>query len=364
MLSCFDFYLDYKVVETNQTRINFKMSKRKANWTCSYCSKILQDPILLPCDDSICCVHLSEKAIVNANRIKCNKCNQEHQIKENQFRSINAFKKLITDQTYLSEEEISIKHELEKSIQKFFKIHDQFIQNETKLERVVFEHFEEMRSQIDQHRDKLKEKIDQIVLAMKDETKSFEKEYFNSFKENVSSFDHGKSLDTELSEIEETFRNPDLLISTIKEMQRKQEASLNEIQLKLNEMTIFREFMEETNEFQPNLTSLDHEDKFLFGSIKFSLYSDKNSLKSQILEGEQQCSELLSLCEFSPNDTWSLLYRGTRDGFGSDDFHSKCDGHSNTLTINVVPISLVGSQRSIGIVQVITNQIQMHSYLV
>ena len=24
---------------------------------------------------------------------------------------------------------------------------------------------------------------------------------------------------------------------------------------------------------------------------------------------------------------------GTRDGFGSDDFHSKCDGHWNTLTI-------------------------------
>jgi hypothetical protein len=39
------------------------------------------------------------------------------------------------------------------------------------------------------------------------------------------------------------------------------------------------------------------------------------------------------LCEFSPSDKWSLLYRTTRDGFGSHDFHSKCDGHSNTLTL-------------------------------
>ena len=39
------------------------------------------------------------------------------------------------------------------------------------------------------------------------------------------------------------------------------------------------------------------------------------------------------MCEFSPYDKWSLLYRGTRDGFGSDVFHSKCDGHANTLTI-------------------------------
>jgi hypothetical protein len=57
-------------------------------------------------------------------------------------------------------------------------------------------------------------------------------------------------------------------------------------------------------------------------------------LKSQILEGEQQSLELLKLCEFSPNDKWSLLYRGTRDGFGVVDFHSRCDGNSNTLTLS------------------------------
>ena len=43
--------------------------------------------------------------------------------------------------------------------------------------------------------------------------------------------------------------------------------------------------------------------------------------------------ELIKLCEFSPNDKWTLLYRGTRDGFGADVFHSKCDDHPNTLTL-------------------------------
>jgi hypothetical protein len=33
------------------------------------------------------------------------------------------------------------------------------------------------------------------------------------------------------------------------------------------------------------------------------------------------------------SEKWSLLYRGTRDGFGAKNFHSKCDGHSNSLTI-------------------------------
>ena len=39
------------------------------------------------------------------------------------------------------------------------------------------------------------------------------------------------------------------------------------------------------------------------------------------------------LGEFDPNQKWKLLYRGSRDGFDSNDFHSKCDGHANTLCI-------------------------------
>jgi hypothetical protein len=30
---------------------------------------------------------------------------------------------------------------------------------------------------------------------------------------------------------------------------------------------------------------------------------------------------------------FTLLWRGSRDGFGASDFHSRCDGHPNTLTV-------------------------------
>jgi hypothetical protein len=117
-------------------------------------------------------------------------------------------------------------------------------------------------------------------------------------------------------------------------MQQKQEESLNEIQLKLNETNQVKEFCEETNGFIPNLTLLNQEgNTSLFGSIRLYEFTNMNSFKSQLLKGEQQLSELIKLCEFSPNDKWSLLYRGTRDGFGSDDFHTKCNGRANTLTI-------------------------------
>jgi hypothetical protein len=66
--------------------------------------------------------------------------------------------------------------------------------------------------------------------------------------------------------------------------------------------------------------------------MKLNNCSSTDPFKSQILTGNQP-NELIRLCEFSPNDKWSLLYRGTRDGFDGRDFHSRCNGKSNTLTI-------------------------------
>jgi hypothetical protein len=137
-----------------------------------------------------------------------------------------------------------------------------------------------------------------------------------------------------LNQIEETFRHPNLLIQSIQAIQSRQEESLKDIQLKLNQMSKVKDDLKATNEFQSNLSSFNQEETSLFGLIKLNGYwMNVNLFKSQILTNERQITELLKLCEFSSNDKWSLLYRGTRDGFGAKDFHSKCDGHSNTLTI-------------------------------
>ena len=44
-------------------------------------------------------------------------------------------------------------------------------------------------------------------------------------------------------------------------------------------------------------------------------------------------SQLYKLCEFPQDQKWELKYRATRDGFKASDFHSHCDGISNTMTI-------------------------------
>ena len=245
------------------------LKSQKSQLTCSYCSKIYKDPILLPCGDSICRQHLSERDVVKANRIKCKKCNEEYQVKDNQFKSNNQLKNSIESHSYLSSEEINLKHELEQSIRTFFEFYDEFIQNRNKSESDVFDHFQELRFQIDEHRERLKEKIDDIALAMIDLIKKHEAVYLKELNENFSSFDDCKSLENELNQIEETFRRPNLLIQTIQEMQRKHEQSLNEIQMKLNATTLIKDHLEATNEFKPNSLFLRQvEDTSLFGSIR------------------------------------------------------------------------------------------------
>ncbi len=63
-----------------------------------------------------------------------------------------------------------------------------------------------------------------------------------------------------------------------------------------------------------------------FGYIKDNSYWLNNSL---ILNYE----ECLSLLEMTNSTKGNLLYRATRDGFEAQEFHSRCDGKSNTITI-------------------------------
>jgi DNA-directed RNA polymerase subunit M/transcription elongation factor TFIIS len=83
------------------------MLKLKSELTCWYCSKIFKDPFDLPCGDSMCREHLTDRDVVKVNKIKCKKCNQEFQVKNNDFKSNQTLKKLVEDQTHLSDEEIN-----------------------------------------------------------------------------------------------------------------------------------------------------------------------------------------------------------------------------------------------------------------
>jgi hypothetical protein len=44
-------------------------------------------------------------------------------------------------------------------------------------------------------------------------------------------------------------------------------------------------------------------------------------------------NKLYEVCEFPLEQELKLVYRATRDGFNSDEFHNRCDGIANTLSV-------------------------------
>ncbi len=251
----------------------------------------------MPCGDSICRYHLSERRVVKENRIECNKCKRDFEVKDNQFKSNKTFNMFV--EYHLSEKEKSLKRELEVSVRRFFEFYEEFIQNKSKLELDVFDYFREIRFQIDEHRERLKQQIDDISLEMISEAKKQEETYMKNLKEvfESSSFDDSKSLEDALTDIEETYRDPNLLIQTIQEMQQKQHESLKDIQLRLNQMNKIKDDLNASNQFKPNLIPFNPNKTSCFGHIKLNGYwLNTNSLKSEILKGEQQYLELIKLC--------------------------------------------------------------------
>jgi hypothetical protein len=307
------------------------MNRWKSTLTCSYCSKLFQDPIELPCYHNLCKGHLGEKEVVKQNRIQCVKCKQEFQIKDNGFRSNYFIKKQLDELLFLSDEEFSLKRQIEESIQTFFQMFEQFTLNKTKLDLDVHEHFQEIRFKLDEHREELKDKIDDIYMEMIEKTKKFEATYLKSLKDKLNASlksIESKSLEQSLKEIEEEFRDPNLSIISIRQMQIQQEESIAKLKLKLEEQSQVKDDLIRMNKFKPNLTFSPDS----FGQLSLSEYSRNDPFGCQILK-DKQLLDLIKVCEFSLKDKWTLLYRGTRDGFGAANFHSKCDDHNNTLTI-------------------------------
>ena len=231
----------------------------------------------------------------------------------------------------MNEAETTLKRKIEESIKTFHQLYEKFISSKNGLNLKCHNHIQEVRFQLDLHREKLKEKIDEICIEMIEKTKKIEASYLKRFlKESETSLEpfEIKNVDEKLNASEVKFRDPNLLIESIQEINLKQKESIDKIQSNLNEIRQINEHLKSNNEFKPSM----YFNQDLFGELSLNYYSSSDPFKSQILTGRQQ-SELIKLCEFNPQYGFKLLYRASEHGFGSKVFHSKCDGHANTLTI-------------------------------
>ena len=297
----------------------------KVDLSCSYCSKIYKSPISLPCGDTICEEHLKEANVRKTNSIKCSVCQETFEIKENEMiRSNTAMQKLINNERFLSDEEKTLENSLKESLQNFFNLNEQLQKTKNSFDLDTHNHFVEMRRKIDVHREELKNKIDTISLTMIDQVKAIEASYANSLNgfrvEEIN-------MDLERHNLSEIFRDVNLSIDSLKQLQVKRDESISEIQFMLNEIEQVKTLLLNSNDFKPNP---------FFDQNSFGLLDLKgfflNPFESKILD-KIQAENLVNLCEFSSNDKFSLLYRASNDGFNVEAFHTKCDDKYPTLTI-------------------------------
>ena len=301
------------------------MTSIKQDFACSFCSKIYNNPFILPCDDTLCQVHLNEANVRKNNSITCKTCQIEFEVKDNQLiRPSKAMQKLIENERYLSDEEKSIKRQFEQSLRDFLNLNEQLQDVKNSFDLDCHNHFQEIRRKIDVQREELKDKIDKIALAMIEQTNEMEQKHsanLNEFK--VEIFDFGK----EQKILNETFRDVNLSIESIKMLKSKQDETISSMKSKINEIDHLKKVVIKVNEFMADLSF----DRDLFGSLV--LNDSSISLLDGKIVRQDKITELIKLCEFNSSDKWTLIYRGSRDGFGAKDFHSKCDNKSPTLTI-------------------------------
>ena len=294
----------------------------KTNLTCPICSLIFNEPIVLPCGHSICKHHVEKE---NVTFISCG-----FELNFNKIKLVPNIlaSSLIKNELFLNKEEKNSKRRLEELLKTIEKLNNecQHVKNSFHLFHTEFcEHFKEIRRQIHSHCqqkqfDENRSKIDNTSMTMIKRTKEFETKYFKQLEEKIE-FDQIK-IDELKAKLEKIFRQPNTDLVFIQSMQNEYEQMIFDLETKLNKMLNIRNDLK-ANEF----VSL-FEDKETFGLLRLN----ENTLSQSQILTSQQLLVLESICN-NISTKWILLYRASRDGFSSKDFHMKCDGHGNTLTL-------------------------------
>jgi hypothetical protein len=174
---------------------------------------------------------------------------------------------------------------IEESIRNFHKMCDKLEMNKNIFDSDSHNHFQEIRRQIDLHRERLIEKIEKIYMEMINRTKECEASYMKSLNDLtfVKSFKQPQSVEDKLKELEDEFRSSNLLLKTLNEMLQKQETTLEDIKLKVNEVNQKKSNLNTSNVFFPNASFVEE---------SFGLLDLNDPFRSQILRSEQS-SELI-----------------------------------------------------------------------
>ena len=307
----------------------YELKKVNDELNCSKCNERLDEPRILPCGDTVCsqCVTLIQ---INNERFDCILCVKSHKIAEeglpinkkllallsmqptevSRSQAAESLKKALID---IEKNVTSLKYGANNGLDKI-KGYCMDLRNDIQLAT------EDAIRQINEHGDAFIKEIDQFEMDC-----NYAYHSNDETRENVNKT--VKELELFLTQWTEYLNQPKLndehiLKATNEAVNLNEKAQKDEVDL---DCLTFRKghlkFTKNTNKLESKLIGSSEKD-----------FTGINSLESSILSS-QQFVQLLQLCEFSLEKRCTLLYRGSRDGFGAVDFHLKCDNQPNTFVI-------------------------------
>ena len=205
----------------------------KSELICNICKLVLSKPITLPCSDVICGEHLRDDSVKNG-MIKCLKCEKDFDVPRSGFSLNERATNILSNEQHLSEEEKAIKYAIQELIQKLEQLQDGVKLQQNAMEVTSFDHFTEIRRQIDIQREELKNKIDEISLQLIDQVNERENVYKSKLKESISVV-----VDADIQKFSHLlmreFREPNLLVANVKRLQLQHELNVKEFQASISE---------------------------------------------------------------------------------------------------------------------------------
>ena len=205
----------------------------KLDLLCQICNNILKDPIQLPCHCTICHAHLKT---AKDGLISCETCGDEFAVNNIECKVNKLAKKVLDAEDHLSSEEKELKKEIHELMLSFQRLRHQLGQEQNKFELKSHDHFAEIKRKIDIQREQLKEKIEAIYLAMIRQVEQDEAFYKRKLEEsrNIKEFDLSRVKES----LDDEFRKIDLKIELVHQLKRENEANVNDLQARLEQLKL------------------------------------------------------------------------------------------------------------------------------
>ena len=197
----------------------------KSDLICAQCTKILSNPIHLPCYCSICLTHLSDDSVVEKGEITCVKCAVSFPLENLSYKEHKLAKIILSANAHLTHAEKKLHNEVQVIFDEFDSLYEGFLQDQTLCEQACDQKFGEIQRQIEAQRLNLAQKIDEINTSEIERATENERYFKNKIKDlvDVCLFD----ADLERKRLDDKFRKVNMTAEEVTQFQDESETHLD-----------------------------------------------------------------------------------------------------------------------------------------